>query len=162
MDIAPDWRRTPSPEPVDRTPLLWWTLTAPVVAIPRLPGPRRHRRWGDTPIGVGALVTAIIALTVGILATMVGVFCVAFITVFGAPLDVTRPAMAGFAVRGSAITAVPFVVALAFFFVGVFRRLPPRWWVPLAVINGLTLLGLGIAALLWFHPGTHISWDFSS
>lgn len=167
MDVAEDWRGTPSPAPVDHAPLPWWALPAPSQPLSAMPSPRspegrRERRWGDTPFGLAALVTALIALTAGIIATIVGVFCVGFITAFGAPLDVTRPAMAGFAVRGSAITAALLLVALVLLVVGLFRRLPPRWWIAPAVINCATLLGLAIASLIWFHPGTHISWDFSS
>ena len=119
------------------------------------------RRTGAAT-GSVALAAAIFANGVGILATALGVFCVVFIAAFGAPLDVTRPAMAGFAVRGSAVTAVFLAIALVLLVINVVRSPRSRWWIACGIINGATVVGLLIAALIWYHPGQHISWDFSS
>lgn len=107
-------------------------------------------RWSYTPLGLAALIASYIAIAEGIGATVVGVFCVGFINALGAPLDVMRPAMAGFAVQGSTVTAVPLVIALVLLVIGMIRRMPARWWVTPAVINGLTIVGLLIASLIWY------------
>ncbi|WP_156463559.1 hypothetical protein [Curtobacterium sp. Leaf183] len=180
MDMEHGWGHTPSPRapegPLQRGATIGGTpapigpasigpapigSAPPVSAYAGSPRGDRRRRPG-TALAVSALVVALVALGVGIVAAAIGVFCVVFITAFGAPLEVTRPAMAGFAVRGSAVTAVPFAAALVLLAIAAVRRIEARWWVPLAAVNAITLVGLGIAALIWFHPGVHVSWDFSS
>ncbi|MDM7892539.1 hypothetical protein [Curtobacterium caseinilyticum] len=126
----------------------------------------RDRRDGHQrdagPLGGSSLALAIIAIGVGVLGTTVGVFCVGFITMFGAPLDVTQPAMAGFAFWGTVATA-PFVVAsVVLLVVGVCRQPRSWWWLAPSLLNAATLLGLWVAVSFWYHPGVHISSDFSS
>jgi hypothetical protein len=147
------WGDTPSPASVDRGPL-------PVAPLNRRSGPRR--RSAGTGLVAASLAVAIVANGVGILATILGVFCVAFITAFGAPLEVTRPAMAGFAVRGSAVTAAVLVVALVLLVIGIVVQERSKWWIAPAIVNAATVFGLVVAALIWYHPGHHVSWDFSS
>lgn len=112
---------------------------------------------------VGAsLALAVVALSVGMLGVVVGVFCVGFILVFGAPTEVLQASMAGFAFWGTVVTAPFFLAAVAVLVVGAARRGWSTWCVPPLVVDALTLLGLVVAVLFWFHPGVHVSSDFGS
>jgi hypothetical protein len=110
----------------------------------------------------GALALAVVALSVGALGVVVGVFCVGFIFVFGAPPEVLQAAMAGFAFWGTVVTAPFFLAAVAVVVVGAARRGWSTWCIAPLVVDAVTLVGLVVAVLCWFHPGVHVSSDFSS
>ena len=112
-------------------------------------------------VGV-ALALAVVALSVGLLGVVVGVFCVGFVFVFGAPTEVLQASMAGFAFWGTVVTAPFFLAAVTVLVVGAARRGWSRWCIAPLVVDALTVLGLAVAVLVWFHPGVHISSDFGS
>ncbi len=109
-----------------------------------------------------ALALAVVALSVGLLGVLVGVFCVGFILLFGAPTEVLQASVAGFAFWGTVVTAPFLVAAVAVVVIGAARRGWSTWCVAPLVVDAVTLLGLLVAVLFWFHPGVHISSDFSS
>lgn len=112
---------------------------------------------------VGAsLALAVIALSVGILGVVVGVFCVGFVFVFGAPTPALQAAMAGFAFWGTVVTAPFLLAAVTVLVVGATRRGWSTWCTAPLIVDAITFLGLVVAVLVWFHPGAHVSSDFGS
>jgi hypothetical protein len=109
-----------------------------------------------------ALALAVVALSVGALGVVVGVFCVGFILVFGAPSEVLQAAMAGFAFWGTVVTVPFFLAAVAVVVGGAARRGWSTWCTAPLAVDALTFLGLAGAVLVWFHPGVHVSSDFGS
>lgn len=129
---------------------------------PVAPHPVGGDRRDVGALGGWALALAIVAILLGVAGVSIGVFCVGFITAFGAPLDVTRPAMAGFAFWGTMVTAPFLVASLVVLGVGVWRRARSWWWLTPSLLNVATILGLLVAISFWYHPGVHVSSDFSS
>lgn len=145
----------------DLSGAVWET---PVERRPVAPGrddPGR-REPAAVVLGGWSLALAIVALGAGIVGSVVGVLCVGFIAAFGAPADVTHPAMAGFAFWGTVVTAPFFVASVVLLIVGICRKPRSWWWVAPSVLDAVTLLGLWVAVAFWYHPGVHISSDFSS
>lgn len=141
------WGSVPRPEPTAPRSVL---AAGPPAASDRAPAR-----------SATALTFGVLALALSLAGMAIGAFCVGFIGAFGAPIDVTSAAMAGFAFWGSVVTAPFAAVSIVCLVLAIRSAGLGGTRTAALVFDVLVVLALVVAVSFWLHPGVHVSYDFA-